>query len=700
MPISPVLPSLIGQPRNAQRTDRPVRMPNPLAGAAEGLSALGDAGMRIAGELARLRDEENELRLRETLNSAIAEADKRMDEEVFSQKGFGAVGSLDRTDKIYGEVMEKHMPNLNGKHARRFAEAFQSRRISQARYVMGRERAEVSGARVEANNGIIKSEGERYRASLDPAAIDNIRQAWEDNIRITQGRVITPASYAEFEADINDGDGFVKLPGGRKLRIGETDGSGVISRARVNRLKEEFKKQAQAYETGWKSICGSVHGGVIDLYLKDGRVDEAKRYLEEVRNSANPVSEAVAKEAERLIGLKKESIDLTRGAQAYISKLTGTSGYLSSASEGRCLAHLQELEEKAANDPTGKAQKALDTFRQVFASSRAAARMKLAADTRAVVNSLRENGDLSTAAGVADVGIKLMKADPELRRAVLHELAPVIMKLSGSKASKEASEARTGYLAACWARGCIYDKDGNAVPLGSGQQAKQAFSDFCAANGVTPAEAETVIRSTEKGKLPYMEASTDVSKFLNDILGNKVTDPDALNGLEAQAKFGPLIQQYNKLLLRYGEKGKDIPETVRRGLFFEMLRNQVRDGKPLADWVVSNIKKLRRGDLSLSEFYRRTASEDEMKAWNRALEGVNRSAAGVPVVIGFDDTAQASAFTGDVRDPETNEYIQPDELKTRTEQRAKEEKMRQEKDEENVRWSSPSYRVIRMGGLW
>ena len=197
-----------------------------------------------------------------------------------------------------------------------------------------------------------------------------------------------------------------------------------------------------------------------------------------------------------------------------------------------------------------------------------------------------------------------------------------------------------------------------------------------------------------------MEASTDVSKFLNDLIGSKITDPDALNGLEAQSRFGSLIRQYNRLLLRYAEKGKDIPETVRRGVFFEMLRSQVRDGKPLSDWVVSNIGDLRSGDLSFSEFYKRTATEEEMRAWNRVLRQIGRSAAGAPSVTELDGTEQAAAFTGDVRDPETGEYVQADELESRTREREERARRRAEREEEGAKWNSPSYRVMRMGGLW
>lgn len=702
MALKAVLPSLIGSPRNARRTDHPVRMPDSGLGAlADGLGNLGDAGMRIAGEVASLRSEEEELRFRETLNTAIAEADRRMNEEVFSQNGFGTSGSLDRTDAIYREVMERYANTLSGKNARRFSEAMGQRRNGVANRVMGWERSEVEKARISANGALIKSEGERFRASLDPSAIENVRKAWEENIRITQGNVITPEAYAEFVKDVEDGDGFVKLPGGRRLRIGESDGEGVISRARVQQIKENFRLQSEAYESGWKSICGSLHGGVIDLYLKDGRISEAERYLEQIKGTENDVSESTRKEAQRLIGLKRESFRITGEAQSFVRKQMGKSSYLSSAAEGRCLERLQELEEQAAADETGKGWKKADAFRQVFSASRAAARQKLAADTRSVIESLRESGDLSTAAGVANLPAKLEKADPVLRRAVLDELAPAIMKASASRpAPKEVEESRVGYLAACWARGCIYDRDGNAVPLGSGQQAKQAFASFCAANGVTPQEADRIIRSTENGKLSYMEASTDVSKFLNDLIGSKITDPEALNGLEAQSRFGSLIRQYNRLLLRYAEKGKEIPETVRRGVFFEMLRSQVRDGKPLSDWVVSNIKDLRSGEMSLSEFYKRTATEEEMRAWNRVLRQIGRSAAGVPSVTELDDTAQAAAFTGDVRDPETGEYVQADELESRTREREERARRRAEREEEGAKWNSPSYRVMRMGGLW
>lgn len=680
MKLNPVLPSLIGQPRNARRTDHPVRMPGSGLGAlADGLGRAGDAGLRFARELMALRREEDELNYRETLNSAIAEADKRMNEEVFSQNGFGASGSLDRTDAIYREVMEKYANVLGGKNARRFSEAMGQRRNGVVNRVAGWERNEVRGARIQANGALIKSEGERFRATLDPSAIETIRNAWEDNIRLTQGRVVRMKDLEN--PDVSD--------------TSDARGGGLSREQR-----EQLRLQAEAYEAGWRNICGSLHGGVIDQYLKDGRIGEAERYLEQIKGTDHDVPEATRKEAQRLIGMKRESARIMGEAQEFVAKQRGNSPYLSSAAEGKCLEHLQELEERTATDGSGRSRRQLDAFRQAFNTARETARQKLSADTRAVIESLRENGDLGNAASVAAIPEKLSKADPELRRSVLNELAPVILKASSARESKEAQESRAGYLAACWARGCIYDKDGKAVPLGSGQQARQAFANFCAANGVTPQEAEQIIRLTENGKLPYMKASTDVSKFLNDLIGSKLSDPEALNGLEAQSRFGALIRQYNQLLLRYAEGEKEIPENVRRGVFFEMLRNQVRDGKPLSEWVISHLKDLRSGELSLSEFYKRTASEEEMRAWNRVLRQIGRAAAGAPSVTELDDTAQASAFTGDVRDPETGEYVQADEMEQRTRAREEKAKRKAERDAELWKWSSPSYRVMKTGGLW
>ncbi len=686
MKLNPVLPSLIGQPRNARRTDRPVRMPGSGLGAlADGLGRAGDAGLRFAGELMALRREEEELNYRETLNSAIAEADKRMNEEVFSQNGFGASGSLDRTDAIYREVMEKYANVLGGKNARRFSEAMGQRRNGVVNRVAGWERNEVRGARIQANGALIKSEGERFRATLDPSAIETIRNAWEDNIRLTQGRVVRMRDLENPASSFAPGATEDKSPEGSAVTSGQAS---------------QMRLQAEAYEAGWKNICGSLHGGVIDQYLKDGRIGEAERYLEQIKGTDHDVPEATRKEAQRLIGMKREGARIMGEAREFVAKQMGNSPYLSSAAEGKCLERLQELEERTATDGSGRSRRQLDAFRQAFNMARETARQKLSADTRAVIESLRENGELGDAASVAAIPEKLSKADPELRRSVLNELAPVILKASSARASKEAQESRAGYLAACWARGCIYDKDGKAVPLGSGQQARQAFANFCAANGVTPQEAEQIIRLTENGKLPYMKASTDVSKFLNDLIGSKLSDPEALNGLEAQSRFGALIRQYNQLLLRYAEGEKEIPENVRRGVFFEMLRNQVRDGKPLSDWVISNLRDLRSGEMSLSEFYKRTASEEEMRAWNRVLRQIGRAAAGAPSVTELDDTAQASAFTGDVRDPETGEYVQADEMEARTRAREEKAKRKAERDAELWKWSSPSYRVMKTGGLW
>ena len=328
--LKPVLPSVIGRGQTVRRNVHPVRMPNPAAGLSDGFRNMMRGITNLGDVLADIHAERELADYRRILNEAEAEADSRMQKEVWSQEGFSAGGSSERAAGIYSEVYEKYAEKLSGRNSQRFQEAWGARRNSQMRSTMAFERRQLRGAQVSANSALMKREVENYASTLEDSALAGAKEAYDDTLRITNGgHLVTPETLARFDADVEDGK--IKLPNGRVLRVrdriepGEKD---VITKERLAEIRANMEKQSKAYETGLRNLYDSAHAQVVERYLKDDRLGEAEHYIAAISEKDNPrgASAAAVKEFRGALGRKKEIADVSLQASRAVSEIQAKSG--------------------------------------------------------------------------------------------------------------------------------------------------------------------------------------------------------------------------------------------------------------------------------------------------------------------------------------------------------------------------------------
>ncbi|MBQ9376497.1 MAG: hypothetical protein IJU05_01665 [Schwartzia sp.] len=382
-----VLPTLIGRPQDARLTAHPVNLPNPMNDLARGVSALGPGAERLGLAFASLVAERDEADYRRTLNDAVAAADARMQSEVFSQEGFAARGASEKAASIYQEVAGEYGSKLSGRNARRFAEAFGARRNTQVNSVLGFERGQLQKAQLGANASLIKSETANYIATGDARALEAAKSAYDDSVRLTNGgRLVSDDTLAAFDADVKDGDGRVKLPDGRSLRIVDHDHADPkteISRKEIARIRENMEKQARAYHAGLQNLYDAAHAGMVERYLRGDMIGEAERYLETISNPnhSQPASKAVLTALADAVTRKRRAWNISVDAAGIVAGIQSGAGapYGSAEQEVLYTKALKEINERKDADPQYKAS-LLASVRTSYAILKARQKAQLTAD--------------------------------------------------------------------------------------------------------------------------------------------------------------------------------------------------------------------------------------------------------------------------------------------------------------------------------
>lgn len=322
MPLNPAIPTVIGQPQTARKNVHAVHTPNPLAGLGDSLGNLGKGIGNLGLGLAAIYEERDQADYRRLLNEAEGEAIRRMNDEVYSQEGFAAEGSLERTGRIFTETMDKYSEQkskLSRRNQQRFDEAWGSFYNNHQNQSMRHEHGNLTRAQLVANDNLIKTNVEQYTNTLDEAMLQGAVDAFRDSYRIQHGGyLVDQESLRRFDEDVNDGDGYVQVRGGAKLKIvDEEEGGkpGTITKSEIAKVRAHMEEQAKDYDRGQQNILDMAHAKVIDSYLKDNRVDEAERYLKE-HSTRGTISEGMYDRAEGAVGRKREAIGEKETAEA------------------------------------------------------------------------------------------------------------------------------------------------------------------------------------------------------------------------------------------------------------------------------------------------------------------------------------------------------------------------------------------------
>lgn len=437
--MEPVLPSLTGQPRRAGVDVRPVRMP----GAYDGLADAGNSLVRgiasIGGALADLKDREDDLDYRERMNAAIAEADRRMEQDVWSKTGSAADGSLERADRIYREVASKYTAGMSPERQRRFGIEWGARRNGQAVSVMRHARSEVLAGRINADKTLIGSETQNYLGTLDSGALERMKNAYDDLYRANNNEsLLNRASLAAFDRDLADGDNSIKLPTGKVLRIVDADPKeGEITRRRLGEIRENLAKQVSVYESGLQNMYDSVHSQAVDRFLQDGRIGDAEEYVAEhsQEGAAHPLSPAAKELISEAVARHREAAEVSVKAAEAIRLVQSKGGAYGSADQEAVYANTQKkIAESYTGEKAGLGRRlaaALEYQYHVLVNQQKA---RAAADTVSAMKWMQDNGkDLSereqwvAAMQESPVKTALQKANERARTAYNRQSDPVFL---------------------------------------------------------------------------------------------------------------------------------------------------------------------------------------------------------------------------------------------------------------------------------
>lgn len=396
MPLKPAVPTIIGQPQTARKNVHPVAMPNPLKDLGDSISGLANPLGRLGLGFAIIQHDRDMADYRRTLNDAISEANQRMNDEVFSQEGFAAEGSLERAGNIFKDVWSKYGGKVNGaKNKQRLEEEFGAFKNNQMNRTMGFERNNLTNAQIGANNQLIKSGTSAYVESLDPAMMAIASQAHDDNWRIRNGGyLVNNAAVEAFKRDMEDEDGRITLRDGRKLDIveeAEPGTPGVITKKQAESILKNMEKQAAAYESSRMSMWDMAHSEVIDRYLSQDRVADADSYLKDVDNRGL-ISKDAKQAATEAIGRKREVVEVSTESTKLLDELQAAAGgdsiaYGSPLQDRLYTETMREIDQKYTGEKYKLGQQIKSQFAEKYRLLQDAQKARAAQDT---VNAMME----------------------------------------------------------------------------------------------------------------------------------------------------------------------------------------------------------------------------------------------------------------------------------------------------------------------
>lgn len=411
--LKPALPTVIGRPQTARRSVRAVRMPNPLEGAGDGLRNLANGLPRLAGAIAGYLEERDDADYKRVLNEANAEANQRYNDEVLSATGFSAGGSPERAAKIYEEVAGKYRGELSGRNQRRFDEEWGARRNSRVEYAMRFESSQRGAAKHQANRSLIRSGVESYAMTVDPSDLKEAKRAYDDDLRDSNGgRLVTPETFARFEADFADKKTTVKLPDrtledgtvvkGKTFRVVDEkkpDEKDTITRTELETIRENLRLQSEAYQKGLQNLYDSAHAQVVERYLKDDRLADAEKYVDSISADGYPqgVSKAALTEFQEAIDRKREvvevSVETTRAMSEILAKAGSESQRYGSPEQDRLFTEIRrKVSEKYAGEKYRTGARFVSALDVQYRMLQDQQRATLASDTVSALKQIQDSG--------------------------------------------------------------------------------------------------------------------------------------------------------------------------------------------------------------------------------------------------------------------------------------------------------------------
>lgn len=322
-------PTLIGRVPQAQMSAHPVAMPDQYAPLVRGMKDLARGAVDIASVSAAMSQEREDLEFKNEMNSAFAETQRRMQEEVFSTKGIDAEGASDKAAQILNEVAGTHKAKLSERGRMLFDAQFGAHANSWSSQAFEHQRNQLTALEAAADKQAVSDGISSYAANPNnEAALEMVTARFDDMYSRQFGRRIGSESLAAFDKDIEDGTLSRASGGSLKIVDAVVDPKTQISRADVNRMRERMAKMAQGYETSKQQLLDQAHSQVIDNYLKYDKLGEAQAYLLKVtgKDAKYKMSPEAAKLATDVLEKKGEALTVQSEAEQGVSIATSLGG--------------------------------------------------------------------------------------------------------------------------------------------------------------------------------------------------------------------------------------------------------------------------------------------------------------------------------------------------------------------------------------
>lgn len=318
--LKPVLPTLIGRPRDTHRTDRPVRMAQAdFSGLERAAGNLVNSAARFSAGLEEIRRKEEDLLFEERKNQYVAEANRMAQEGVFTLKGNALIGAEERLAdglrKLSGKLSDGFSPEKQREWGIMTGRFDNGMMLQAMRY----RDQELSKALDEQYAVSLKNNQAAFAVSADGTFLENAIDDYTKQYRRAHRSVITNDSLKAFDADVADGDGFVSLPDGRKLKIG-TD----IPMNQIRETRNDLAKKAEEYESGKQTLVDSFIAGLVDTYLNADEPEKAEEILSQfTEEGENPykISAGVRSAIDLAIARKLDVRDMAEEADIAILRL-------------------------------------------------------------------------------------------------------------------------------------------------------------------------------------------------------------------------------------------------------------------------------------------------------------------------------------------------------------------------------------------
>lgn len=399
-------PSVVGRPRGAGvsvRVPSPVRQPDSWGEAARsfrrGADDLAQLARMGASLAAQEQAKEDQARFKDLYNRAMEETTRRLQQEVYTKKGFDAADSIRTSDSIISEVSGKYVGQLTGEGRAAFLNSYNANRASWARSAITHENSQLSAAEDAADAQAIADSTSLYASDPNSfAPLDAALERADERFSRRYGRRVDDALLAEFDQDLKDGK--LKRSGGGTLRVTDvSDGKpDSITRQQAVAIRDRLAKAAEARNAYRRQILDEAHRKAVDNYLAANNLAGAEAYLLRAESDPDhPVGPQMRKAIADTLARHREVSEVSLAANAAASEIAAVGGLYGDEKQQKAYADARAaLMKKYASNPE-KQRKMLSALELNYRILEEQQKARLQADVQGAMKLFQQSGFYSLA---------------------------------------------------------------------------------------------------------------------------------------------------------------------------------------------------------------------------------------------------------------------------------------------------------------